>query len=369
MKLQCKDYLTKRSLRISLLLYFLMSTILLSNAQTQTVNLKGSLIDAVTKKPVEFATVTLLTSKDSVLVKGSLSDTLGQFVFSDVSVGSYYIVSSSIEYAKTKQKIEVANDKPIIDVGIIALSQEVKMLNEVVISTQRLAFQSTAEGVTINMSNSLFKTSSNVVEVLKKSPSIQVKEDGSLLMRNSIVPKVLINGKDVPMSSDEIKNYLNTLKPEEVESIEIITNPSAKYDAEYKGVINIRLKRDEQLGFKGNISSTYQQYRYSSYFNTVGLVLRTKKIAYTTRLNYSRTKYFQDSRFSQILNDGEVLNTNLYAPRTENNFDYQFGVDYYLSKKHIIGGLVKAYNNNKKEPILNVLSFLNSGKEMRNIAC
>jgi outer membrane receptor protein involved in Fe transport len=344
-----------------------MSTISLSNAQTSTVTLKGSLVDAVTKKPVEFATVTLLTSTDTTLVKGSLSDTLGQFVFSNISVGSYYIISSSVEYKKTKQKIEVTNDIPIMDIGVISLDQEMKVLNEVIVSTQRLAFQPTAEGVTINMSNSLFKTSSNVVDVLKKSPSIQVKEDGSLLMRNSITPKVLINGKDVPMSSDEIKNYLNTLKPEEVESIEIITNPSAKYDAEFKGVINIRLKKDEQLGLKGNVSTTYQQYRYSSYYNTVGLSFKTKKVAYTARLNHSRTKYFQDSQFSQILNDGNTLNTNLYVPRTENNFDYQFGVDYYLSKKHIIGGLIKAYNNNKDEPTLNELSFSNLGKEMRNI--
>ena len=107
-----------------------MSTILLSNAQTQTVNLKGSLIDAVTKKPVEFATVTLLTSKDSVLVKGSLSDTLGQFVFLNIAVGSYYIVSSSIEYRKTKQKIEVTNDMSTMDIGVITLAQETKMLNK-----------------------------------------------------------------------------------------------------------------------------------------------------------------------------------------------------------------------------------------------
>lgn len=363
MKLQHKDYLTKLLLSVSLLISITTN----SNAQTPSVVLKGVLMDAVTKKPVEFATVTLMTVKDSALVRGSLTDTSGFFSFSNVAAGSYLVVSSSVEYAKAKKQVEITGNEPVMDLGTIALSQETKLLNEVVVSSQRLAFQPTAEGVTINLNNSLFKTSNNIVDVLKKSPSIQVNDDGALLMRNAVVPKVLINGRDIPMSKDELKNYLNTLKPDEVENIEIITNPSARFDAEYKGVVNIRLKRDKELGFTGNVSSNFQHHKFSSSFNNLSLSYKTSNIAYTARGGFSSNSYFEDATTNQTLINGDKLYTGLFLPNRNNSVDITLGVDYYISKKQIIGGQFKTFQNKLTSPYNFDIRLSNGDKTIQNI--
>jgi len=338
-----------------------------SNAQTPSVVLKGFLVDAVTKKPVEFATVTLMTLKDSALVKGSLTDTSGVFSFSNIMAGNYLLISSSVEYTKTRKQIEITGNEPVVDLGFIALSQETKLLNEVVVSSQKLAFQPTAEGVTINLSNPLFKTSNNIVDVLKKSPSIQVNDDGALLMRNAVTPKVLINGRDIPMSKDELKNYLNTLKPDEVENIEVITNPSARYDAEYKGVVNIRLKKDKELGLTGNVSSNFQQHKFSSSSNNLSLSYKTSKIAYTARGGYSSISYFEDATTNQTLINGDKLYTGLFVPNRNNSVDVTLGVDYYISKKQIIGGQFRTYQNNLTSPFNFDIRLSNADKAIQNI--
>jgi outer membrane receptor protein involved in Fe transport len=367
MRLQHRDYQAKLLLRLHVLLLLLISIAYKSNAQTGTIFLKGSLIDVVTKKPVEYATVMLLSEKDSVLFKGSLSDSLGKFEFSNVSNGNYFIVSSSIEYTKLKQKIEVLGNLPVMDLGVITLSQEVKLLNEVVVSTQRLAFQPTAEGITINMNNSLFKTSNNVIDVLKKSPCIQVKDDGTLVMKNSVSPKILVNGRDIPMGADELRNYLNTLKPNEVENIELITNPSAKYDAEYKGIVNIRLKRDKELGLVGNISTNFQQHQFSSSSSNINLVYKTTKVAYTVRGGYSSVSNFEDAITNQTLSKGDKLYTDLFVPSRNNGIDYMVGVDYYLSKKQVIGGQIRAYQNDVNSPFTFDIRLSDSEKIMQSI--
>jgi outer membrane receptor protein involved in Fe transport len=367
MKRQHKDYLTKLLLRVSLLLCLWTSMTTNSDSQTTSVVLKGFLKDAVTKKPVEFATVTLMTVKDSALVKGSLTDTSGSFSFSNVSAGSYLLVSSSVEYAKTKKQIEVTGNDQIVDLGTIALSQETRLLSEVIVSSQRLAFQPTAEGVTINLNNTLFKTSNNIVDVLRKSPSIQVNDDGALLMRNAVTPKVLINGRDIPMSKDELKNYLNTLKPDEVENIEVITNPSARYDAEYKGVVNIKLKRDKELGLTGNLSSNFQQHKFSSSFNNLNLTYKSPKVAYSARGGYSSVSFFEDATTNQTLVNGDKLYTGLFVPNRNNSLDMTIGVDYYISKKQIIGGQLRTYQNNLNSPYTYDIRQSNASKLIQSI--
>jgi outer membrane receptor protein involved in Fe transport len=368
MKLQHKDYRIKQQLlrfKIALLTLMIVSSI--SKAQNNTYLVKGSLQDIVAKKPVGFANVTLMTEKDSVFVKGGLSDTLGRFELPNISIGNYVIIISSVEYKKAKYKVEVSASTPTVDLGDLTMSQESKLLNEVTVSTQRLAFQPTAEGIIINMGNVLFKTSNNVVDVLRKSPSIQVKDDGSLLMKNSVVAKVLINGRNIPMGADELKNYLNTLKPDEVENIELITNPSAKYDAEYKGIINIKLKRDKELGLVGNVMTNFQQHKFASTINNINLVYKTPKIAYTARGGYSSVSNFDDGIINQVLSNGNKLSTSSFVPNRNNSIDYMFGIDYYLSKKQIIGGQIRAYQNNMDSPFLFDIKLNNSEKLMQSI--
>lgn len=318
--------------------------------QAANATIKGRLVDESDRSPVPFATVALLSVSDSSLIKGTLTDTAGAFLMTDLMAGNYIVQYSSVEYRTVKLNVQLTLDQPEQDLGTIQFAKNVKVLNEVNVVGQKLAFTPTTEGILINVNSNLFKTSTNVVDVLKRSPSIQVKDDGSLLMRNSVAPKVLINGRAIPMSTDELKNYLNTLKPSEVESIEIITNPSAKYDAEYKGVVNIRLKRNEELGTRGSLTTNYQQNRYANSVNNANLTIRTGKAAYTMRGGYSKSTNFEDATTTQLLQDKSTLFTHLYVPHTNKTYDLMGGVDYYLSKKQVIGAQLRFFNNTLVSP-------------------
>lgn len=339
-------------LRCSAVLIVGLLTLLSSGSfgQDTTATIKGRLVDGSNRSAVPFATVAVLSLSDSSLVKGSLTDTAGAFVVADLKTGNYIVQYSSVEYKTVKQNVQIGQGQPEQDLGIIDLAKEVKMLSEVNVVGQKLAFTSTTEGILINVNNNLFKTSTNVIDVLKRSPSIQVKDDGSLLMRNSVTPRVLINGRAIPMSSDELRNYLNTLKPSEVESIEVITNPSAKYDAEFKGVVNIRLKRNEEVGVRGSLTTNYQQNRYANSTNNANLTFRTNKAAYTLRGGYSKSTNFEDATTTQVLQDKSLMFTRLFVPHTNKTVDLMAGVDYYLSKKQVIGGQLRYFNNTVVSP-------------------
>jgi len=199
------------------------------------------------------------------------------------------------------------------------------------------------------MDNKFFKTATNALDVLKKAPGIQIKPDGSILMRNSVSPKIFIDGKPSPMNADEVNNYLTSLNPEQIESIEIISNPSAVYDAEYKSIIDIRLKRDKNLGWKGTYSSTFTKNTFSSFNNNINLNYKTSKFAYNVKLGYNDRKNLYTDKSDQILANGDLLTGYLEIPFIQNNFSYNLGIDYSASKNQNAGIRLNGYLKDNDE--------------------
>jgi Outer membrane protein beta-barrel family/CarboxypepD_reg-like domain len=319
-----------------------------SFAQQGTI--RGKAIDNTSQKSVEFASVALLSVKDSSLVKGAMTDSSGVFELSNIKEGTYILTISSVEYQKVfRGPLMVNLQQPLLDLGQVTMMTDNRLLQEVVVSGSKPIFERKMGSIVMNLDSKLFKTSTNAIDVLMKAPGIQVKPDGSILMRNSIIPKVLIDGKVIPMNADELKNYLNNLRPDEIESIEIINTPSAKYDSEYKGIIDIKLKRDKNLGLSGSLSSILRQHQYGAAFNNLNLIYKTSKFAYTARLGYNRNGSFYGYYANQLLNNGNTLSTENEIPSFKNAFLAQVGVDYFLTKKQVIGVLLKAYNDNAED--------------------
>jgi outer membrane receptor protein involved in Fe transport len=319
-----------------------------SFAQQGTI--RGKAIDNTSQKSVEFASVALLSVKDSSLVKGAMTDSSGVFELSNIKEGTYILTISSVEYQKVfRGPLMVNLQQPLLDLGQVTMVTDNRLLQEVVVSGSKPIFERKTGSIVMNLDSKLFKTSTNSIDVLMKAPGIQVKPDGSILMRNSIIPKVLIDGKVIPMNADELKNYLNNLRPDEIESIEIINTPSAKYDSEYKGIIDIKLKRDKNLGLSGSLSSILRQHQYGAAFNNLNLIYKTSKFAYTARLGYNRNGSFYGYYANQLLNNGNTLSTENEIPSFKNAFSAQVGVDYFLTKKQIIGVLLKTYNDNAED--------------------
>lgn len=335
-------------------------------AQAQTGIIKGRAVQEGTSHGVAFATVTLFSSADSSFVKGDITDSTGHFELPIAASGAYILEVSSIEYKKVYRGPLVL-DAPgtSLDLSEIAMVSDQKLLNEVVVKGEKPAFERQFDKTVINVSsNSLFKTSINATDVLKRSPGVRVSSAGGITLRNNITPVVLIDGKPVPMSSEELANYLNSLAQDQIESIEIIENPSVRYDGEYKGVVNIKLKRDKNLGWTGNVSAYGLRNSFNSGGAGVTANYKAKKISFFGTYWYNRNRQMYKNWGTQFVdNDERQLKSLLSVPKDNQAHSYQIGTEYALAAKHTVGLLYKGFNNTADNPNTTLTRLVNTGSE------
>ncbi|SHL97661.1 outer membrane beta-barrel family protein [Chitinophaga sp. CF418] len=203
--------------------------------------------------------------------------------------------------------------------------------------------------------NRLFRTAANGFDVLKKVPGLEVGGDGALLLYGRITPAVFIDGKPVLMSPEALQNYLAGLSSDMIASIALINNPSSQYDAEYKAIIDIRLKQDMTMGWKGNINTSLQRNAYTYSDNQLQLSYKTPKLTYTTRLGYTRGTTIYRYQALQHLANTDIMATNNNVPTSNNNFSYQLGADYNFKKNQHIELQLRGFLINRNAHAYNTL--------------
>lgn len=351
---------------MSRLFFTTILVVIIHSLSIAQVNVSGRLVDNINKQGIPFMNVSLLSAIDSALVKGTSTDSAGVFLFSSLQKGRYILLFSSIEYRKHYQTISVEDDSSrtlrLPEIGMTAANQ---LLDEVNVSAEKIQIQQSDEKLTINIAgNKLFTASINGFDVLKKMPGIQINNDGSLSMAGGISPTVLIDGKPMPMSAEQLQNYLNSLTPEMIASIEIISNPSSRYDAEYKAIIDIRLQRDKTPGWIGNYTGSAQQGVYALFNNNLTLTYKTPKVAYTARLGYLAGATVYRYRALQHQANTNIMRTDTWQKTNNDNLNVQFEADYHLNKKHSIGLLLRTTQLNRKAWANNTLHFTNLTDEI-----
>ncbi len=319
--------------------------------KAQTGMVTGHVIDADTKEAVEFVNVVLFATKDSTFVKGELTDTTGTFRISNVSAGNYFLKLSAVGYKDIVTKtVEITAEQTLLDLQLLILEKDAKQLSEVIITAEKPAFERKFGKTILNVSSSnVYKTATTALDVLKRAPGVQVDAEGGIKLKNNIIPMVLIDGKVVPMSADELTTYLNTLGQEQIESIEIIDNPSAKYDAEYKGIVDIKLKQDKNLGWKGTASGFILQNTYTGAGGSINAGYRIRKFNFFGMYGYTKDKSRHLGYGKQYFNsDTQLLKLKADEYRERDMNSIQVGTDYFITTKQTVGVLLKAYNNSGK---------------------
>jgi outer membrane receptor protein involved in Fe transport len=257
-----------------------------------------------------------------------------------------------------------------------------KLLKEVVVV--RPTFQREAGKLVMNVAgNKFFKTAANAVDVLKKLPGLEVGGDGSLLLSGRVTPGIFIDGKPQTMSAEELQQYLANLSPDMIAAIEVIHNPSSQYDGEYKGIINIKLKPDLTLGFKGTVSTSLQQNQYRLADNNLLLTYKTKKLAYTARLGYTTGTTIRRYNALQHLANTNILATSTKILTNNNNYNAQLGIEYAVKKDQQLELLLRTSHINRtfnsfntlhatdslaKQVVFNTTSDNNADPEQHNYA-
>lgn len=211
-------------------------------------------------------------------------------------------------------------------------------ISEVIIQSSRRNLKLNGGNIVMSVSgNKNFKTSTNILEVLRKTPGVTVDQEDGIFLGGRIAPAIFINGKPVVMSSQELQSYLRSLSPEMVESIEINSNPSSKYDAEFKGIIDIRLKKNTNLGWRGNYIGNVYANKFSYRENSLTLSYNTEKLAYNLQFGYTNGISTYRYNALQRLANTNVLRTKTYQEDEAEVYHIQTGIDYKLNDKNRFG--------------------------------
>ncbi len=322
--------------KLTTLTFALLSFTIFSFAQSSG-NISGSIVDAE-ENPVIYASVILYTAADSIIAKMELSDLDGNFYFTNIPDSDYWIEISYVGLPNhaTESFALFGN----IELPVIQLHPSTNELEEVTVTAQRPLLEVKPDKMVFNVENSINAVGSDALELLRKAPGVVVDNNENITMLGKSGVLVYIDGKPSPLQGDQLAAYLKTMQATEIDNIEIITNPSAKYDAEGSaGIINIKLKKNKRLGANASVNLGFSKGDYSQYNGSISSNYKAKK--YNLFGNYS----YSDGKSGNYMDlyreqNGFVLDQRNDRSNEWNSHNFKAGADLYLNKYSTFGFMV-----------------------------
>jgi hypothetical protein len=321
-----------------------MSALIITAAHAQKIT--GEIKDAQ-GKALHNASLSLKRSKDSSLVKIAISGTDGKYEFNNIKEGSYFINASAIGHGPFNTASFEVSGNGNTSVPGISLTKTVGQLKEVVISAKKPMIEIKADKTVFNVENSINATGTDALELLRKSPGVMVDKDDNLSLAGKNGVQVYIDGRPSPLSGKDLSDFLKNLQSSSIEAIEIITNPSAKYDAAGNaGIINIKLKKNKSYGANGSVNAGYSIGTYAKYNSGLALNYRNKKVNLFGNYNYNHNLNENHFNLIRSLFDSSFIQQSMMENRGDNH-SFKAGMDYFINKKNIIGVMINGnFNDN-----------------------
>ncbi len=353
----------EQSIRTMKKFYFLLISIFTVNflsAQEQKSNLTLQ-IQNEQSQPIEAATVEIWRKSDSALVKISLSDKNGQALFEQLPFNTYYIKVTAVQmnlYTSPSFELNQA-DQTLSPIKLSTASPA--QMQGVVVTAKKPFIQKLSDRIVVNVESSIIGAGSSALDILERSPGVTVDQNDAISLRGRAGVIIMIDGKPTAMSGADLANYLRGLPSNAIDRIDIITNPSAKYDAAgNSGIIDIRMKKDQRLGMNGTFTAGYGQGVYPkantgatwNYRNTVMNIFGNYNYAYRKNLNHLiiNRNFYENGVFK-----GSDDKDN-YARMPFNSHTARIGADFFPSDKTIIGFVVNSsFNRFKRKADINTM--------------
>jgi len=320
-------------------------------AQAQRGSVKVNIVNDQ-QVALENATVEILNKKDSSLVKAAITDRNGLAELENIRFGDYLLQVSIINYAtQYSSPFSLTAEQSLVTVPKIVLTQKTGQLSNVTVNARKPFIQKLSDRIVVNVENSIVSAGSSALDVLERSPGVNVSNDDVISLRGRSGVIIMIDGKPTAMSGADLANYLRGLPSAAIERIDIITNPSAKYDAAgNSGIIDIRMKKDQRMGVNGTFTAGYGQGVYPKANAGATFNYRNKKVNLFGSYNYAYriglNHLYLDRNFydeNGVYNGGD-LKDNYNKPEFGSHAT-RFGADFFPSKKTIVGVVVNANFN------------------------
>ena len=313
----------------------------------------GSIKDGGNQKIIDAATVSLLKAKDSSLVKAAITDALGNFVFENVKNGVYLVRATSIGHSKSfSNSFTISEANSTSNVGVLQLVPVDKALKEVVVSSQKPLIERKIDRTIVNVDASITNTGGTALEVLEKAPGVSVDKDGNISLKGKSGVVILLDGRPSYLSGPELANLLKGMTAAQLDQIEIMTNPPAKYDASgNSGVINIKTKKNKAFGYNGSATAGYTQGKYARFNDNVSFNYRNGKINFFSNLSFNRNHRGEDLYILRNFRDANTKNIKSIFDQTsamENSryfYSAKVGADYSVSKNSTLGVVLNGFYN------------------------
>ncbi|RZK99228.1 MAG: TonB-dependent receptor, partial [Pedobacter sp.] len=338
------------TIAINLLFTFLLTAKVQAQATNLSGEITGNLLDE-NRKAFPYASVSLLNAKDSTTTKGTLSADNGSFRFNELKQGEYLVAFYVVGYKKLlKGPFLISASKLKHSLTDVQMAQDVTLLQGVDIVKQKPLIERQIDKTVINVENSVLATGNTALEILQKAPGVSVDKDGNISLKGKQGVLIMLDGKPTYLSSEQVANMLRSTEGNAIQSIELITNPSSKYDASgNSGIINIKLKKNRNYGTNGSITGGVGYGRYYKANGGLTLNHRERKFNVFGNYDYGRNKRFGSTDIVRVNNTAQnptYFDQTNASIRYRNNSNYKAGLDYFINDKNTIGFAMNGYNSN-----------------------
>lgn len=330
--------LTTKYRKIVTLMMLLMVFFLFQGSMTaQSFAIRGKIEDDK-KAVVPFANVVLYQKTTPPKIqRAEASDLDGNFIVSNVSPGSYQLQISFLGYEDNMLDVEVVNKD--IDLGLVNLKQGGIKLETTVITAKRAMVEVKPDRTVFNVEGTINSAGDNAFGLLRKAPGVLVDNNNNVTVLGRTGVLVYVDGKKLPLNGDDLVNYLEGITSEQIDKIDIISNPGARYEAEGNaGIIDIRLKRNKNYGTNGSVSGAFSQGEFARYNTSFGINNRSEKLNLFGSGGFNINKGFNSMLFQNELN-ALFMNESNYIENSRNGLNGKFGADYFINKSSTIGFL------------------------------
>ena len=299
---------------------------------------------------LSFVSVHLHQLKDSSLVLSAQTNQAGVFHFFNLPAGAYYMAVDLIGYQKSMTRTFILDaDHPHADIGIIAVQMLSQQLNTVDIKANKPLIERRDGKMIVNVSQSPLSVGSSAMEILSRVPGVSMDNEGHVSLRGKPGVSIMIDGKLTYLSSAQLANLLRATAGNTIQAIELISNPSAKYDARGTGgIINIKLKKNTSFGTNGTLTLGAGMGKYHKADAGVSLNHRAGSFNIFGDFNYGNNKQYENlflSRSTENTGDITFFDQQAREVSVRKNSNYKAGIDYFINRNNTIGFIIKGYAN------------------------